>query len=80
MNPYKGTKQAVLDEDGNVVKGEAAKYDLLANMRRYTGVIKELSDRGHHCILDEKGTIIEEVCPVSSLEEIQEANRVIQRE
>ncbi|MEW5767598.1 MAG: hypothetical protein AB1797_08245 [bacterium] len=72
--PYKGTKQAVLDEEGKVVEGEADQYDLLANMPRYTGVIRELSEKGHHCVLDEKGAVIEEVCPVSSLEEIREAN------
>jgi hypothetical protein len=73
--PYKGTTQAVLDEHGEIIEGEPHRYDLLANMQRYAGIIKELSAKGHYCILNDENERIIEVYPVYNIEDIQKANK-----
>ncbi|MBL7070164.1 MAG: UTP--glucose-1-phosphate uridylyltransferase, partial [Candidatus Omnitrophica bacterium] len=78
--PYKGTKQSIIDRQGNevvdLVSGRAitADYDLISNQERYSGVIEELAANGHHCVLG-AGEKVGLIIPVKDLEEIKKANK-----
>ncbi|MBI4397547.1 MAG: hypothetical protein HY586_00295 [Candidatus Omnitrophica bacterium] len=72
--PYKGTLQEILDELGQVIPGAEQAYDLIANMRRYKGVVAELLKLGHRLVLG-NSEYVTEVQPVASKAEVMAANQ-----
>ena len=66
--PYKGKKQYELDEDGNVViepvSGKPHElYDLIANQKRYSGIIKDHLQEGQQLVLG-PNEFVSEIIPV----------------
>lgn len=82
--PYKGTDQSVLGRNGKIAPPDVARtiaggarletYDLVANQLRYAGIIDELNERGHRMVLSPNEHVTQ-VMPVTSLQEIINANR-----
>ena len=78
--PYKGKNQYELDEEGNPITDPGTgktieKYDLIANQKRYAGVIHDHYQAGHRLVLG-PNEYVEEVIPVE-LDIVKEANKNI---
>lgn len=83
--PYKGTSQAKLDRNGNVVKNtetgkDIEEYDLVANQERYAGVIEDMKNgsvgnKSLQIVLNKYGDKVEEIIPATSVDEIKLANK-----
>ena len=75
--PYKGKSQYQLDEDGNPISDPSTgkvieTYDLIANQKRYAGVVRDHLSTGHQLVLG-PGEYVKEVIPID-LDMVKEAN------
>ena len=79
--PYKGKSQYQLDEEGNPITDTTTgnvveNYDLIANQKRYAGVIRDHLNDGHQLVLGPNEHITE-IIPVDNLDIVKKVNKGI---